>query len=87
MSNATGTVTTNYHFKTLADGDIAGNDGINEVITSIDSILKDDTFVANMVMLYLGASAPIGWTNINTTIIGLTPGVAVDGYIWIKKSA
>lgn len=87
MSNATGTVTTNYGFKTLADGDIAGNDGINEVITSIDSNLENDTFVADMVMLYFGATAPTGWTDINTTIVGLTPAVAVTGYIWIKKSA
>ena len=85
-SYATGTVTTNYGFKTLDDGDIAGNDGINEVITSIDTILANDTFVANMVMLYFGASAPTGWTDITSTIVGLQAALSLTGYIWIKKS-
>jgi hypothetical protein len=87
MSNATGTVTTNYGFKTLDDGDIAGNDGINEVITSIDTNLQNDTFVANMVMLYFGATAPNGWSNINSTIVGLQATASFTGYIWIKKNA
>ena len=85
-SYATGTVTTNYGFKTLDDGDIAGNDGINEVITSIDTILANDTFVANMVMLYFGTSAPTGWTDITSTIVGLQATLSLTGYIWIKKS-
>ena len=83
MSDATGTVTTNYGFKTLDDGDRAGYAGINELIESVDDNIP---LASGMVMLMLGATAPTGWTNINSTIIGLTPAVSVTGYIWIKKS-
>lgn len=86
MSDATGTVTTNYGFKTLDDGDRAGYTGINEIVTSIDTNLANDTFVANMVMLYFGATAPTGWTNITSTIVGLQATLSLTGYIWIKKS-
>ena len=86
MSDATGTVTTNYGFKTLDDGDRAGYAGINEIVTSIDTNLQNDTFVAEMVMLYFGATAPTGWTNINSTIVGLQATLSLTGYIWIKKS-
>ena len=86
MSDATGTVTTNYGFKTLDDGDRAGYAGINEIVTSIDTNLQNDTFVADMVMLYFGATAPTGWTNINSTIVGLQAKLSLTGYIWIKKS-
>lgn len=86
MSDATGTVTTNYGFKTLDDGDRAGYAGINEIVTSIDTNLENDTFVADMVMLYYGATAPTGWTNINSTITGLQATLSLTGYIWIKKS-
>ena len=86
MSDATGAVTTNYGFKTLDDGDRAGYAGINELIESIDDNLENDTFVANMVMLYFGATAPTGWTNINSTIVGLQATLSLTGYIWIKKS-
>jgi len=86
MSDATGAVTTNYGFKTLDDGDRAGYAGINELIESVDQNLANDTFVANMVMLYFGATAPTGWTNINSTIVGLQATLSLTGYIWIKKS-
>jgi hypothetical protein len=86
MSDATGTVTTNYGFKTLDDGDRAGYAGINELIESVDQNLANDTFVADMVMLYFGATAPTGWTNINSTIVGLQATLSLTGYIWIKKS-
>ena len=86
MSDATGTATTNYGFKTLDDGDRAGYAGINEIVTSIDTNLQNDTFVADMVMLYFGATAPTGWTNINSTIVGLQATLSLTGYIWIKKS-
>ena len=86
MSDATGTVTTNYGFKTLDDGDRAGYAGINEIVTSIDTNLQNDTFVADMVMLYFGATAPTGWTNITSTIVGLQATLSLTGYIWIKKS-
>ena len=86
MSDATGTVTTNYGFKTLDDSDRAGYAGINEIVTSIDTNLQNDTFVADMVMLYFGATAPTGWTNINSTIVGLQATLSLTGYIWIKKS-
>ena len=86
MSDATGTVTTNYGFKTLDDGDRAGYAGINEIVTSIDTNLQNDTFVANMIVLYFGATAPTGWTNINSTIVGLQATLSLTGYIWIKKS-
>jgi hypothetical protein len=83
MSYATGTTTTKYAFKTIADGDLAGNDGINEVIASIDSNIP---IAAGMVMLYNGATAPTGWTNINSTIVALQATASFTGYIWIKKS-
>ena len=87
MSDATGTVTTNYGFKTLDDGDRAGYAGINEIVTSIDTNLANDTFVANMIVLYPGATPPTGWTDFNSTITGAPAnGPAVTGYIWIKKS-
>ena len=86
MSDATGAVTTNYGFKTLDDGDRAGYAGINELIESVDQNLANDTFVANMVILYFGATAPTGWTNINSTIVGLQATLSLTGYIWIKKS-
>jgi hypothetical protein len=86
MSDATGTVTTNYGFKTLDDGDRAGYAGINELIESVDQNLANDTFVADMVILYFGATAPTGWTNINSTIVGLQATLSLTGYIWIKKS-
>jgi len=85
-SYATGTVTTNYSFKTLDDGDIAGNDGINEVITSIDTNTSGGLSVANMVTLYFGSIAPLGWTNINSTIVNLQATASFTGYIWIKKN-
>jgi hypothetical protein len=71
MSDATGTVTTNYGFKTLDDGDRAGYTGINEIVTSIDTNLANDTFVADMIVLYPGCYAPDGWVDINTTIVWL----------------
>jgi len=87
MSDATGTVTTNYGFKTLDDGDRAGYAGINELIESIDDNLENDTFVTGMVMLYLGSAVPnAGWTNINSTIVGLQATLSLTGYIWIQKS-
>jgi len=86
MSDATGAVTTNYGFKTLDDGDRAGYAGINELIESIDDNLENVTFVADMVMLEFGATAPTGWTNINSTIVGLQATLSLTGYIWIKKS-
>jgi hypothetical protein len=86
MSDATGTVTTNYGFKTLDDGDRAGYTGINEIVTSIDTNLANDTFVADMIVLYPGSTPPAGWVDFNTTITGLQASMAVTGYIWIKKS-
>jgi hypothetical protein len=86
MSDATGTVTTNYGFKTLDDGDRAGYTGINEIVTSIDTNLANDTFVADMIVLYPGSTPPDGWVDFNTTITGLQASMAVTGYIWIKKS-
>ncbi len=83
MSDATGTVTTNYAFKTLDDGDRAGYAGINEIVTSIDTNIP---IAADMVMLYFGATAPTGWTNINSTIVALQANLSLTGYIWIKKS-
>ena len=86
MSDATGTVTTNYGFKTLDDADRAGYAGINELIESIDTNLEDDTFVADMIVLYPGATPPTGWTDFDSTITGLQASMAVTGYIWIKKN-
>jgi hypothetical protein len=83
MSDATGTVTTNYGFKTLDDGDRAGYAGINELIESVDDNIP---LASGMVMLMLGATAPTGWTNINSTIVGLQATLSLTGYIWIKKS-
>jgi len=82
MSDATGTTTTKFIFKTLNDTDIAGNDGINEVITSIDTQLA--SYLSSIIVLYNGASAPTGWTSVSNATIGLTPSA---GYIWIKKNA
>ncbi len=85
MSDATGTTTTNYAFKTLDDGDRAGYAGINEIVTSIDTNLQNDTFVAGMVVIYQGAAAPTGWTDF-TSSMGSSGVTLPSGYIWIKKS-
>lgn len=82
MSDATGTTTTNYAFKTLAAADRAGYVGINEIITSIDTLVNP----AGLIGLFTGSVPPTGWTNVNTTITTATPGLAVAGYIWIKKA-
>ena len=82
MADATGTVTTNYSFKTLAGTDVAGYTSINSVITSIDTQLQDKAFKPNMDILYAGASAPSGWTIDSTAGLPSKP----SGYIWIKKN-
>ena len=85
MADATGTVTTNYSFKTLAGTDTAGFTSINSVITSIDTQLDDKMFVTGMVIVYQGASAPSGWTNFTSSMTA--SGVTLpSGYIWIKKT-
>ena len=87
MSDATGDVTTNYGFKTLDDTDRAGYAGINEIVTSIDTNLLNDMFVANMIVLYPNTTVPAGWVDFNSTITASPAnGPAVTGYIWIKKS-
>ena len=85
MADATGNPTTNYSFKTIAGTDTAGYTSINSVITSIDTQLEDKTFVAGMVIIYQGTSAPSGWTNFTSSMT--SSGVTLPaGYIWIKKS-
>ena len=85
MADATGTVTSNYSFKTIAGTDTAGYTSINSVITSIDTQLEDLTFVSGMVIIYQGASAPSGWTNFTSSMT--SSGVTLpSGYIWIKKN-
>ena len=87
MSDATGTVTTNYGFKTLDDGDRAGYAGINELIESIDDNLENDTFVANMIVLYLGSVVPnAGWTDVDSAVVLAGGPASGSGYIWIQKS-
>lgn len=85
MADATGTVTTNYSFKTIDGADTAGYTSINSVITSIDTQLQDKTFKSGMVIIYNGASAPSGWTNFTSSMT--SSGVTLPaGYIWIKKN-
>lgn len=82
MSNATGVVTNYYDIKTLDDGDLAGYTGLNEVTTSIDTQLN--TYFSGIIVLYTGASAPTGWTSVNTALVA-AGAPSVTGYIWIKK--
>ena len=85
MADATGTVTTNYGFKTLAGDDTAGYTSINSVITSIDTQLDDKMFVTGMVIMYEGVAAPSGWTDFTSSMT--SSGVTLPaGYIWIKKN-
>ena len=90
MADATGTVTTNYGFKTLAGDDTAGYTSINSVITSIDTQLDDKMFVTGMVMVFQESAAdpdgaPSGWTNFTSSMT--SSGVTLPaGYIWIKKN-
>lgn len=98
MADATGTVTTNYSFKTLAGTDTAGYTSINSVITSIDTQLQDKTFKSGMVILYYSATSPTvsGWTLTPASVTpagtagrggGDTGLPAVSGnYWWIKKN-
>ena len=98
MANATGAVTSNYSFKTIAGTDVAGYTSINAAITSIDTQLQDKTFKAGMVVLYYSATSPSvsGWS---LTTASVSPaGVAGRGggdtglptvsgnYWWIKKN-
>ena len=85
MADATGTVTSNYGFKTLAGDDTAGYTSINSVITSIDTQLDDKMFVTGMVIMYEGVAAPSGWTDFTSSMT--SSGVTLPaGYIWIKKN-
>lgn len=87
MSDATGTTTTNYTFKTLAGTDTAGYTSINSIITSIDTKLLDKAFVAGMIIIYQGVAAPSGWAIVSAATIyesGMT--ALKSGYIYIKKS-
>lgn len=85
MADATGTTTTNYGFKTIDGSDTAGYTSINSVVTSIDTQLKDKTFISGMVIIYQGAAAPSGWTNFTSSMSG--SGVTLPaGHIWIKKN-
>ena len=90
MADATGTVTSNYGFKTLAGDDTAGYTSINSVITSIDTQLDDKMFVTGMVMVFQEsaadpAGAPSGWTDFTSSMT--SSGVTLPaGYIWIKKN-
>ena len=83
MSDATGTVTTNFSFKTLDDGDRAGYAGINEVVTSVDT--QVEAYFTGTIVLYTGTTAPTGWTSVNTALIAAGAST-VTGYIWIKKN-
>jgi len=82
MSDATGTTTTNYTFKTLAGTDTAGYTSINSIITSIDTKLDDRIFIAGMVILYDSITAPSGWVVDSTAGLPSIPAT----YSWIKKS-
>ena len=87
ISDATGTTTTNYTFKTLAGTDTAGYTSINSIVTSIDTKLLDKTFIAGMIILYEGVAAPSGWTIITpATIYTGTEPTLEAGYIYIKKN-
>lgn len=84
-TDATGVPTTNYQFKTIDGTDTAGYTTINMCVQSIDTQLKDKTFVTGMVIVYQGAAAPSGWTNFTSSMSG--SGVTLPaGYIWIKKN-
>ncbi len=88
MSDATGTPTTNYSFKTLASTDTAGYTSVNSIVTSIDTELEDKTFISGMIILYAGVAAPSGWTIITpATIYTGTEPTLEAGYIYIKKNA
>jgi len=82
MADATGATTTNYTFKTLAGTDVAGYTSINSVVTSIDTQLMDKTFKSGMVILWVGSTAPSGWTIDSTGGLPSKPA----SYIWIKKN-
>lgn len=90
MADATGTVTTNYAFKTLSGDDTAGYTSINSVVTSIDTQLNNKTFVTGMVMVFQSSAAtpvgaPSGWTDFTSSMSA--SGVTLPaGYIWIKKN-
>ena len=82
MADATGATTSNYSFKTIAGTDVAGYTSINSAITSIDTQLQDKAFKSGMVILWVGTTAPSGWTIDTTTGLPTKPA----SYIWIKKN-
>jgi len=86
MADATGTPTTNYSFKTLDGTDTAGYTSINSVITSIDTQLQDKAAKANMIVLYQGAAAPSGWTDVDAAVVAAGGPASGTGYIWIRKN-
>ena len=79
MADATGATTS---FKTIAGTDVAGYTSINSAITSIDTQLQDKAFKSGMVILWVGTTAPSGWTIDTTTGLPTKPA----SYIWIKKN-
>lgn len=78
--------TTNYSFTKLVGTDTAGHTSINTCIDSIDTQLKDKTFVPLMVVLYHGAAPlPSGWTDVDAAVVAAGGPASGTGYLWIEK--
>lgn len=65
MADATGATTTNYSFKTIAGGDVAGYTSINAVVASIDTQLNARK-TGMIVLMRSSDTTPAGWKDYTT---------------------
>jgi hypothetical protein len=65
MADATGAVTSNYSFKTIAGTDVAGYTSINSVIASIDTQLRARN-VGMILLMRSSDTTPTGWKDYTT---------------------
>jgi hypothetical protein len=84
MADATGTVTTNYGFKTLKGTDTAGYTSINALVQSVDTQLE--SHFSGMILVYPSATAPTGWQAYTPPVgTGSMPELP-SNHIWIQKT-
>ena len=83
--------TLNFGFMHLDGDDTASHNGINALITDIDTEIYARVAVPGMMMLFYGGAAPTGWaalsgaTTPTATDMNTAFGTPPSGVIWIKK--
>jgi hypothetical protein len=84
MADANGSPTTHFAFTKLAGTDVAGHNSINAVVDTIDTSLYNA--FTGMIVLYQGATAPSGWSDVDAALVAAGGPASGTGYIWIKKA-